>query len=66
MKVGNIVRIKDISANKESHRGLICLVLKVEKSYYCDNYQGLVCDIQTSTETLQYHESRLEVINAVY
>ena len=66
MKAGNIVRIKDISVNKESHRGLICLVLKVEKSYYHDNYQGLVCIIQSAQKRLRYHEGRLEVINAIH
>ena len=66
MKAGNMVRIKDISANKESHRGLICLVLKVEKSYYHGNYQGLVCEIQTVKERLRYHEGRLELINAIH
>ena len=66
MKVGNIVRIKDISANKESHRGLICLVLEVEKSYYYDRYEGLVCVIQAAKERLRYHECRLEVINAIH
>ena len=65
MKVGNVVRIKDISSNKESHRGLICLVLKVEKPVMCKG-SGDVCIIQTGTKRLRYHEGRLEVINAVH
>ena len=65
MKIGDVVRIKDISANKESHRGLICLVLKVEKPVM-DKSSGDVCVIQTATERLRYHERRLEVINAVH
>ena len=64
MKVGDVVRIKDISSNKESHRGLICLVLKVEKPVMCPG-SGDVCIIQTGTKRLRYHEGRLEVINAV-
>ena len=65
MNVGDVVRIKDITANKESHRGLICLVLKVEKPVM-DKSSGNVCVIQTGTKRLRYHEGRLEVINAVH
>ena len=65
MNVGDVVRIKDISANKESHRGLICLDLKVEKPVM-DKSSGDVCVIQTGTKRLRYHEGRLEVINAVH
>ena len=63
MKVGDMVRIKDNLNNKKEHRGLICLVLKVEKSYYHGSYQGLVCTIQSGTKRLSYHEGRLEKIN---
>ena len=66
MEPGDIVRIKNITANKESHRDLICLVLKVEKSYYHGSYQGLVCVIQSGRKRLRYHEGRLEMVNAVY
>ena len=62
MKIGDVVRIKDISANKKSHRGLICLILKVEKPVM-DKSSGLVCVIQTGTKRLRYHEGRLEVIS---
>lgn len=65
MKVGDVVRIKDISSNKESHRGLICLVLKVEKPVMCKG-SGDVCIIQSSRKRLRYHEGRLEMVNAVY
>jgi len=65
MKPGDIVKIKDISANKESHRGLICLILKVEKPVM-DKSSGVVCVIQSGTKRLRYHEGRLEVINAVH
>lgn len=65
MNVGDVVRIKDIRSNKESHRGLICLVLKVEKPVM-DKSSGDVCVIQTGTKRLRYHEGRLEVINAVH
>ena len=65
MKIGDVVRIKDISANKESHRGLVCLILKVEKPVM-DKSSGDVCVIQAATERLRYHERRLEVINAVH
>ena len=64
MKVGDIVRIKDISANKENHRRLICLVVKVEKSQMI--LDSKVCIIQSATKRLRYHEKRLEVINAVH
>jgi len=66
MKAGYMVRIKDNLNNKKEHRGLICLVLKVEKSYYHGSYQGLVCVIQSGRKRLRYHEGRLEVINAVH
>ena len=66
MKVGDVVRIKNISVNKEMHRGLVCLVLKVEKSYYHGNFQGLVCVIQSARKRLRYHEGRLEVVNGVH
>ena len=66
MKIGDVVRIKDISANKEAHRGLVCLVLKVEKSYHHGNFQGLVCVIRSARKRLRYHEGRLEVVNAVH
>ena len=62
MKVGDVVKIKDISSNKESHRGLICLILKVEKPVM-DKSSGVVCVIQSGTKRLRYHEGRLEVIN---
>ena len=65
MKVGDVVRIKDISANKESHRGLICLILKVEKPVM-DISSGDVCVIRSTNKRLRYHERRLEVINDVY
>jgi len=64
MEPGDVVRIKDISANKESHRGIICLVIKVERSaMFLDSK---VCVIQSATKRLRYHEKRLEVINAVH
>ena len=62
MEPGDVVRIKDISANKESHRGIICLILKVEKPVM-DKSSGVVCVIQSGTKRLRYHEGRLEVIN---
>jgi len=65
MKPGDVVRIKDISANKENHRRLICLVVKVEKSAMILD-SGLVCVIQSATERLRYHEKRLELINAIH
>ena len=64
MKPGDVVRIKDISANKENHRRLICLVVKVEKSAMI--LDSKVCVIQSSTERLRYHEKRLELINGVH
>ena len=64
MEPGDVVKIKDISANKESHRGIICLVIKVEKSsMFLDSK---VCVIQSATKRLRYHEKRLEVINEVH
>ena len=65
MKKGDVVRIKDISANKEKHRGLICLFLEVEKPVM-DKSSGDVCVIQSTNERLRYHEGRLEVINAIH
>ena len=64
MEPGDVVRIKDISANKESHRGIICLVIKVEKSAMI--LDSKVCVIQSSTERLRYHEKRLELINEIH
>ena len=65
MKVGNLVRIKDISSNKEKHRGLVCIVIKVEMPVMCPG-SGAVCVIQSTTEKLRYHEGRLEVISEIY
>ena len=65
MNIGDVVRIKDISANKASHRGLVCLVLKVEKAVMDPN-SGLVCVIQSTRKRFRYHEGRLEVINAIH
>ncbi len=65
MKIGDMVRIKDSLNNKKEHRGLICLILKVEKPVMCPG-SGDVCVIQSGTKRLRYHESRLELINAVH
>ena len=62
MKPGDLVRIKDNQYNSANHRGLICIVLKVEKSVREPN-SGLVCVIQSATERLHYHEARLELIS---
>ena len=62
MKPGDLVRIKDIRANKESHRGLVCLVLEVEKPVM-DKSSGSVCVIQSVRKRLRYHEGRLELIS---
>ena len=64
MKTGDVVRIKDMSSNKESHRGLVCLVLKVEKSAMI--LDSKVCVIQSATKRLRYHEKRLELINEIH
>ena len=65
MKIGDVVRIKDSLNNKKEHRGLICLVLKVEKPVM-DKSSGVVCVIQSTRKRLRYHEGRLEVINAIH
>lgn len=59
MKIGDIVRIRDIDANKEMHRGLICLVISIQRlsDYHC------VCILQNGSQRLGYHEERLEKIN---
>ena len=62
MKPGDSVRIKDNKYNSANHRGLICIVLKVEKSVR-DPDGGLVCVIQSDTERFCYHEGRLELIS---
>ena len=62
MKVGDVVRIKDIRNNKEEHRGLICIILEIEKPVM-DKSSGVVCVIQSATKRLRYHEGRLEVIS---
>ena len=49
MKPGDLVRIKDNQYNSAQHRGLICIVLKVEKSVR-EPDSGLVCVIQSATE----------------
>jgi len=58
MKPGDVVRIRDIDANKEMHRGLICLVISIQRyRYHC------VCILQNGSQRLGYHEERLEKIN---
>ena len=64
MKIGNIVKIKDIDANHPRDVGKIGIVIKVYKGLY--GQSGSVCDIQTPKEKLHYHEDRLEVINAIH
>ena len=63
MKVGNIVRIKNIEANHARDVGKIGIIVKVYKGL--NNQTGSVCDIQTPKEKLHYHEGRLEVINEI-
>ena len=65
MKIGSLVKVKDSKANCEKDIGKVGIIIKVKKSYYYGNYEGLVCNIQTATETLRYHEGRLEVINEI-
>ena len=64
MKIGNVVRIKDIEANRQSDVGKIGIIIKVYEGLY--DQPGSVCDIQTPKEKLHYHEGRLEVINAIH
>ena len=53
MKVGDVVKIKDISANHRRHVGKIGIVIRID---------GAICVMQTATKRLRYHEGRLEVI----
>ena len=61
MKAGDLVKIKDMVHNLQSHRNLKCIVLKKRKARFGE--YGLVCKIYTGKEILEYHEERLEVIN---
>ena len=65
MKIGDVVKIKDISANHRRDVGKIGIVIRIDKPVM-DRDSSIVCVMQTSTERLRYHEGRLEVINGVH
>jgi hypothetical protein len=62
MKIGDVVKIKDIDANHPRDVGKIGIVIRIDKPVM-DRNSGVVCVMQTPTERLRYNERRLELIN---
>ena len=63
MKIGDVVKVKDIDANHPRDVGKIGIVIKIFDRVGLYEQLGHVCRFYTGTEKLTYHEGRLEVIN---
>ena len=67
MKVGDIVKVKDIDANHPRDVGKIGIIIKIFDRVGVDKQQkwqpGHVCRFYTGTQKLNYHECRLELLN---
>ena len=63
MKIGSLVKIQEIPANITKDRGKLAIIISTR---LCDH--GLVCKLHFFSNDFrfdEYHEGRLEVINAV-
>ena len=63
MKIGSLVKIQEIPANITKDRGKFAIIISTR---LCDH--GLVCKLHFFSNDFrfdEYHEGRLEVINAV-
>ena len=64
MSIGSLVMIKDIDGNIKQDRGKIAIVISISL-----NNHGRVCKLHYFDHDFrydEYHEGRLEVINAVH
>jgi hypothetical protein len=63
MKVGDVVKVKDIDANHPKDVGKIGIIIKIFDRVGVDWQPGHVCRFYTGTEKLNYHTCRLELLN---
>ena len=64
MKVGSLVKVKEVTSNHDQDRGKIAIVISIRL-----NEHGQVCKLHFFDHDFrfnEYHEGRLEVINAVH
>ena len=66
MKIGDVVKVKDIAANHPRDVGKIGIIIKIFDRVGLYEQLGHVCRFYTGTEKLTYHEGRLEVINGIH
>ena len=66
MKIGDVVKVKDIDANHPRDVGKIGIIIKIFNRVGLYEQLGHVCRFYTGTENLTYHEGRLEVINELH
>lgn len=63
MRIGDIVKVKDIDANHPRDVGKIGIIIKIIERVGLYEQLGHVCRFYTGTEKLTYHEGRLELLN---
>ena len=63
MKIGDVVKVKDIPANHPRDVGKIGIIIKIFDRVGLYEQLGLVCRFYTGTQKLTYHEGRLELLN---
>ena len=61
MKVGDMVRILPIQANNPRVHGIIGIITEINESDY--DQTGYVITLYTGKDFLDYHETRLELVN---
>ena len=64
MKIGSLVRVKEITANHDQDRGKMAVVVSIRL-----NDHGQVCKLHFFDHNFrfdEYHVGRLEVVNAVH
>ena len=64
MKIGSLVKVKEITANHDQDRGKMAVVISIRL-----NDHGQVCKLHFFDHNFrfnEYHEGRLEVINAIH
>jgi len=64
MKLGDVVKVKDIDANHSRDAGKIGIIIKTFERVGLHKQPGYVCRFYTGTEKLNYHTCRLELLNA--
>ena len=64
MKIGSLVRVKEIDANHPQDRGKMAVIIDIKL-----NDHGQVCKLHFFDHNFRfndYHEGRLELINGLY